>query len=76
LLVDEAYGVRPDYGQIVLAGGRQERVEFTPVLERRLLDTMAQMRGLLLADADPGARWVAAKCRLCGFHEVRWNTQG
>ena len=31
-------------GLLVLAGGSQQRVEFSPALERRLLDTMAQMR--------------------------------
>ncbi len=43
------------------------RSAFTPALEGRLLPTMAQMRALLRADADPGARWVAAKCRPCGY---------
>jgi len=60
------------------AGGRllleQERVEFTPALEGRLLHTMAQMRALLRADADPGARWVAAKCRPCGYREACWGS--
>src|SRR5258708_3884732 len=33
--------IRPEYGLLVLAGGQQERVEFTEAFERRLLDTMA-----------------------------------
>jgi len=73
LLVHEVYGIRPPYGLLILAGGQQERVEFTQALERRLLDTMAQMRALLRADAEPGRRWVAAKCRACGFHENCWG---
>jgi CRISPR/Cas system-associated exonuclease Cas4 (RecB family) len=75
LLVHEVYGIRPTYGLLVLAGGQQERVEFTEALERRLLDTMAQMRALLRADAEPGRRWVAAKCRACGFHEICWGAR-
>jgi CRISPR-associated protein Cas4 len=73
LLVHEVYGVRPSYGLLVLAGGKQERVEFTPALERCLLDTMAQMRSLLRADVDPGPRWVAVKCRPCGYRETCWD---
>src|ERR1700737_3222639 len=33
LLVYEVYGVRPSHGLLVLAGGKEERVEFTPALE-------------------------------------------
>jgi len=73
LLVQEVYGVRPPYGLLVLAGGSQQRVEFSPALERRLLDTMAQMRALMCASTAPEPRWVAAKCRGCGFHETCWG---
>jgi CRISPR-associated exonuclease Cas4 len=44
LLVQEAYGVRPPYGVVALSGGIEERVPFTPSLERQLLATMAEMR--------------------------------
>ena len=57
----------------MLAGGKQVRVEFTPALEGRLLHAMTQMRALLRTDTDPGARWVAAKCRPCGYREVCWG---
>jgi len=73
LLVHEVYGVRPSYGLLVLANGTQERVEFTPALERRLHNTIAEMRALLRTDAEPGPRWVAAKCRACGFRETCWE---
>ncbi len=73
LLVHEVYGVRPSHGLLVLAGGQHERVEFTPALEERLLSTMAQMRAVLRADAEPGPRWVAAKCRACGYRETCWG---
>ena len=73
LLVQEVYGVRPMYGLLVLAGGIQERVEFTAALEQRLLDTMAEMRALVRDDCEPGPLWVARKCRACGFRETCWD---
>ena len=73
LLVQEVYGVRPTYGLLVLAGGIQERVEFTTALEQRLLDTMAEMRALLREDREPGPIWVARKCRACGFRDTCWD---
>jgi CRISPR-associated exonuclease Cas4 len=73
LLVQEVYGVRPTYGLVVLAGGIQERVEFTATLEQRLLDTMSEMRALVRDDCEPGPLWVARKCRACGFRETCWD---
>ncbi len=73
LLVQEVYGVRPPYGLLVLAGGIQERVEFTATLEQRLLDTMAEMRAFVRDDCEPGQLWVARKCRACGFRETCWD---
>ena len=73
LLVHDVYGVRPPYGLLVLNDGKQERVEFTPALERRLLDTLEQMRGLIAADSKPGARWVVAQCNGYGFSETCWG---
>jgi CRISPR-associated exonuclease Cas4 len=72
LLVQEVYGVRPPYGVVVVAGGRQERVPFDAELERQLHQTMATMRGLLESDAEPGPRWNSAKCRPCGFFNTCW----
>jgi len=74
LLVEQAYGVRPTHGLVVLAGGMQERVDFTSALEQRLLDTMAEMRAFLREDAEPGPLWVARKCRACGFRETCWTS--
>jgi CRISPR-associated exonuclease Cas4 len=73
LLVEEVYGVRPTHGLVVLAGGMQERVDFTSALEQRLQETMPEMRAFLREDAEPGPRWVAPKCRACGFREVCWD---
>ena len=73
LLVHEAYGVRPPYGVVALSGGTEERVPFTPSLERQLLATMAEMREFLATGAEPGARWVAPKCRACAYQQVCWE---
>ncbi len=74
LLVLEVYGHRPPYGVLVLRGGLQERVPFTPALEARLHETMRQMRDLLERDTEPGPRWVAAKCGPCGFRRTCWGS--
>jgi CRISPR-associated exonuclease Cas4 len=73
LLVEEIYRVRPPYGVVVLAGGRQAHVAFTPDLERRLLDTMREMREFLVGGREPGRRWVDYKCRACGFRTTCWK---
>jgi CRISPR-associated exonuclease Cas4 len=73
LLVQEVYGIRPTHGLVVLAGGMQQRVEFTFAVEQRLLDTMAEMRAFLREGAEPGARWVARKCSACGLREACWG---
>jgi CRISPR-associated exonuclease Cas4 len=73
LLVEEAYGVRPPFGIVVLAGGTRAKVPFTPELERRLLQTMADMRDLIATETEPGPRWVAPKCRACSFVETCWE---
>jgi CRISPR-associated exonuclease Cas4 len=73
LLVEETYGVRPPFGIVVLAGGTCEKVPFTPDLERRLLQTMADMRDLVATQTEPGRRWVAPKCQACRFVETCWE---
>src|SRR5687768_6727233 len=52
LLVQEVFGVRPPYGLLVLAGGVQQRVPFTPALECHLLDIMARMREWLATRSE------------------------
>jgi CRISPR-associated exonuclease Cas4 len=73
VLVQELYGKRPPYGIVVLAGGDDNRVAFTPELERHVLRTASEMRGLLRSDAEPGPRWVAAKCNACAFRSYCWG---
>jgi CRISPR-associated exonuclease Cas4 len=73
LLVQEVYGVRPPYGVVVLAGGRQERVAFSEELERVVVRTMAETRRILATGEPPDPQWVGAKCRACGYHPVCWG---
>jgi CRISPR-associated protein Cas4 len=73
LLVWETYGVRPPFGLLVLASGRQHRVPFTHELEERLLQTLAHMNGLLETNRDPGRRWMGARCQACGFFSSCWE---
>ena len=72
-LVTEVYGVRPPYGLLVLANGRQHRVPFTRELEERLLQTVARMNGLLETNREPGPRWLGGRCRACGFFDTCWK---
>jgi CRISPR-associated exonuclease Cas4 len=73
LLVWETYGVRPPFGLLVLANGRRHRVEFTPELEERLLQTLARMNRLLETNREPGRRWMGARCEACGFFSRCWE---
>jgi len=61
---------------VVLAGGAQERVPFTPDLERDVRRAMAEMRRVLATGEAPGPRWVPAKCRTCGHRPVCWGSAG
>jgi CRISPR/Cas system-associated exonuclease Cas4 (RecB family) len=73
ILVEDVYGTRPPYGVLVLAGGAQVRVPFTPALEQRVLKVAGEMRDLLRRAVEPGAEWVAPKCRACGFRRRCWE---
>jgi CRISPR-associated exonuclease Cas4 len=75
LLVQEVYGVRPPYGVVVLAGGERQRVEFSPSLERKLLETVAEMRDYLKAGIAPEPVWVPRKCGTCGFQSTCWRAR-
>ena len=73
VLVSEAYGVRPSYGLLVLADGKQQHVPFTPELERRLRGTIERMDTLVESDEEPGPRWMGGRCRACGFFSTCWE---
>ena len=72
LLVQEEYDIRPPYGLVVLAGGRQERVLFNNELEQSVLTTMSEMRRAISSGQEPGPRWEAPKCKACGFRDNCW----
>lgn len=73
LLVQEVYNIRPPYGIVVLAGGSRHKVEFSPALELRLVDTMARMRAMLDATAPPEPFWAEGKCRACALRHTCWG---
>jgi len=73
MLVADVYGVRPPYGVLVLANGVQRQVPFTRDLEKRVLETMANMRVVLEEGTQPGPRWMGSRCRACGFFETCWE---
>ena len=65
LLVEEAYGTRPPYGVIQYAD-RTIRIDYDERLRSELLDTLAEMRGLLANGEAPDARRPEHMCRACG----------
>ena len=72
-LVSEVFGMRPPYGLLVLANGRQHRVPFTRELEQRLLQTLARMNGPLETNHKPGPRWMDGRCQACGYFSNCWE---
>jgi len=73
LLLSEFYGERPPFCLLVLANGEQHRVPFTRDLEKRLVDTLDRMHGLLETNAEPGRRWMGKRCHACGFCSTCWR---
>ena len=73
LLVQDVYEVRPPDGIVVLAEGVREQVTVSEALERGVLRSMAEMRRSLAGREPPGPRWVAPKCRACGYQQICWN---
>jgi CRISPR/Cas system-associated exonuclease Cas4 (RecB family) len=73
MLVSEVYGVRPPFGLLVLANGRQHRVAFTRELEVRLLGTLDRMNAVLENSQEPGPRWMSGRCQACGFFSTCWE---
>jgi CRISPR-associated protein Cas4 len=72
-LLEETSGVRPSHGVLVLANAHQERVPFTPGLERELAQTMDRMRDILESGHAPGQCWSRAKCGACGYRQICWG---
>ena len=69
LLIEEHYGIRPEYG-IIRYRDKQFKVPFTKELERKLLSQMEAMR---MEDPEKSLPPVCSqprKCARCGFSEV------
>lgn len=67
-LVEEAYGRRPPYG-LIHYPERTFSVRYTPALEARLLETMAQMRKVGRSSQVARNHHDLLRCRHCGFAE-------
>jgi CRISPR-associated exonuclease Cas4 len=69
LLVEETHQRRPPHGLIVYAGDSHEtyQVDFTPVLEEKLLTILDQMRCNLAQGRAERDHTQAARCQACGY---------
>ncbi len=65
-LVSEAYGQRPAYGLVKYAD-QIMRVDYTPELERELVELMDDIRASEAAADVPRSHHMAARCRACGL---------
>lgn len=73
LLVEEIYQMRLPHGVVILADEVRVYVPFTEGLEREVRETMSEMRLFVASGCAPGRRWVAAKCRACGYFSACWD---
>lgn len=69
LLVEETQGRRPPYGIILYTGESKTsyEIDYTPALERRLLDTLDEMRDALAAGGAQRSHHHVARCQACGY---------
>ena len=68
LLVEEAYGVRPPHGIVVLGDGREEKVLNTAALRRWTLDVANHVRCQRADPFQPArVRPTPGQCRSCGL---------
>ncbi len=69
LLIEEHYGIRPEYG-IIHYRDKQFEVPFTGELEQKLLSQMERMRAEDPIKRLPPECSLPGKCTRCGFSEV------
>jgi len=70
LLIEEAYGVRPPYGIVVLGDGRETKVPNTARLRRWTLNVADNVRGQRADPSQPvRVRPTPGQCRSCGVRE-------
>ena len=71
LLVEEAYGVRPPYGVVVLGDGREAKVQNTARLRRWTLDVADDIRAQRTHASRPArVRPTPGQCRSCGVRDA------
>ncbi len=70
LLVEEAYGIRPPFGTLILADNSRHKIRNTGSLRRRTLKLADQLRRQR-ADLNRPARVnpTPGQCRSCGFRQ-------
>ena len=71
LLIEEAYGLRPPYGIVVLGDGREAKVPNTARLRRWTLNVADSVRGQRADPSQPArVRPTPGQCRSCGVREL------
>ena len=69
LLIEENFGIRPEYG-IIRYRDRQFEVLYTEELERKLLSQMEKIRQEIPEDHLPPICSRSGKCARCGYSEI------
>jgi CRISPR-associated exonuclease Cas4 len=69
LLVQRGMGKRPPYG-IIHYSDRDFAVDYTPELENRLLDTLAEMRRDEVRTSVARSHESTARCSRCGYRDL------
>jgi len=69
LLVQRGLGKRPPYG-IIHYTDRDFAVDYTPELESRLLDVLAEMRRDEVRTGVARSHEIPARCQRCGFRDL------
>lgn len=68
LLVETAYGVRPDYG-VIQYQDRAFSIEFTEELEENLLDILVEMREAQFTNEQHRSHTIPPRCASCGVRD-------
>lgn len=69
LLVQRTYGTRPPHG-LIHYPRRTFQVDYTPQLERQLLDLLDEMRAAQHKRSVPRSHDQPARCARCGFRNI------
>ena len=71
LLIEEAYGLRPPYGIVVLGDGREAKVPNTARLRRWTLTVADEVRNQRADPSQPARVWpTPGQCRSCGVRDL------